>query len=392
MTTSTTPADRALIEAAVAENEECERECGAEQHWGRQMAGLRPEGEEEEEEAGAPPQPTQQPRVKKAPKKTPKTPTPKPTPEKERSFYMPVTQKLKAKEDELVEWWAANRFLYDKEEADFKRKDLKDRCIADKAEELGITFKELEKWMSTRRTQFGKTREPKKSGSGAPKEATSLQKEVAEKFSFLGRVVDLRRDELRSGSLKRKPEPTATVSRPTEVEEDLDDTPHLPDLPAPPAPPPTGRPAAKRQNSGPNPAATELLFADILAETRASREAIMAKQEEQPSDRRKLFCMGLHSLVKDWPATSYNQWEDEVDQITRRVRDRVAKKEERQRLQQHTQQLFQHLPPQPGAQVTAVSPAVDVPAVPAVPGQSAEFQEFQSTLAGLEDTLNDSAL
>ena len=92
----------------------------------------------------------------------------------------PITQMLdKTQEADLAEWWRDHPGLYDKSNDMYRRKEKKDRLIAEKAREMGVqgfNAKMLAGWMKSMRTMYGKEEKKAKGKSGAaPPILTSRQ-------------------------------------------------------------------------------------------------------------------------------------------------------------------------------------------------------------------------
>ncbi|XP_063954067.1 uncharacterized protein LOC135153830 [Lytechinus pictus] len=74
----------------------------------------------------------------------------------------------KAMEQELVEFFADNEFIYDKSKVDFKNSKKKERKYMEMAEKLGVTVADIRLWYKSQRTILGKMKTAgKKSGQKA---------------------------------------------------------------------------------------------------------------------------------------------------------------------------------------------------------------------------------
>ena len=89
------------------------------------------------------------------------------------------------KEAEIVEWLQDHPFLYDRGHPLYKNKAKKSRTMEQQAKKLGLKTEELEKWIHTKRTRFGKLTKMAKSGTGATS-LTQLDKWILKLFQFLG--------------------------------------------------------------------------------------------------------------------------------------------------------------------------------------------------------------
>ena len=82
-------------------------------------------------------------------------------------------------EEELADWWRDHLGLYDKGNEMYRRKEKKDRLIAEKAREMGVRgfdAKMLAGWMKSMRTMYDKEEKKAKGKSGAaPHILTSRQ-------------------------------------------------------------------------------------------------------------------------------------------------------------------------------------------------------------------------
>ena len=101
-----------------------------------------------------------------------------------------ITQMLNDdQEEELADCWWDHPGLYDKGNETYRRKEKKDRLIADKAREMGVRgfdAKMLAGWMKSMRTMYGKKEKKAKGKSGAaPPVLTSRQRWVVDTFHFL---------------------------------------------------------------------------------------------------------------------------------------------------------------------------------------------------------------
>ncbi|XP_050706187.1 uncharacterized protein LOC126991475 [Eriocheir sinensis] len=88
-------------------------------------------------------------------------------------------------EEDLVEWYKEQVFLYDKESKDHKNRDKKARVLEEKGRSMLPPVKggQISTWIDTHRTRFCKLTTPK-SGSGRPV-LSVREKWIFEKFSFL---------------------------------------------------------------------------------------------------------------------------------------------------------------------------------------------------------------
>ena len=91
---------------------------------------------------------------------------------------------------ELIEFFKENTYLYDVAQAKFKRKDLKDRVLTEKCEELAaknVNLKPcspetLRRWLRSQRSAYRRAA-GKKSGDGA-KQLSLSDRWMLEKYSF----------------------------------------------------------------------------------------------------------------------------------------------------------------------------------------------------------------
>lgn len=88
------------------------------------------------------------------------------------------------KEQYLVDWLQAHPMIYDKSLKDYKNKEKKLRAWRTVADDLGKTPEELQRWFTTKRTQYGKLKRGKKSGSGRV-QLTENEKFILRNFQFL---------------------------------------------------------------------------------------------------------------------------------------------------------------------------------------------------------------
>jgi hypothetical protein len=92
-------------------------------------------------------------------------------------------------EQDLVEWYRGNQFLYDKVHPEYKNAGKRKARLNEKAEEvtkdLGeeVTRESLETWFRSMRTSWGKIAQ-KKSGAGA-KKRTPKEEWILNNFGFL---------------------------------------------------------------------------------------------------------------------------------------------------------------------------------------------------------------
>ena len=91
---------------------------------------------------------------------------------------------IRRKELQIVEWLREQRLLYDKSHVDFKSREKKKRVLEEMAARLQIRVDDLKKWITTKRTQYGKLRKGKKSGSGSPN-YTENDRFILKNFAFL---------------------------------------------------------------------------------------------------------------------------------------------------------------------------------------------------------------
>ena len=91
--------------------------------------------------------------------------------------------------EELADWWRVHPGLYDKSNKAYRRKEKKDRLIADKAREMGVLgfdAKMLAGWMKSMRNMYGKEEKKAKGKSGGTSpNVTSSQRWIVETFHFL---------------------------------------------------------------------------------------------------------------------------------------------------------------------------------------------------------------
>ena len=88
------------------------------------------------------------------------------------------------KEYQIVEWLQDTPCLYDKGHPDFKSREKKKRALSEMAQKIDMTVEELTRWITTKRTQYGKLRKGKPTGTGAST-YTDNERFILKNFTFL---------------------------------------------------------------------------------------------------------------------------------------------------------------------------------------------------------------
>ncbi|KAG0710533.1 hypothetical protein GWK47_022629 [Chionoecetes opilio] len=90
-------------------------------------------------------------------------------------------------EDDLVEWFSENDSLWNTQRTAYRDKARRQRLLATKAEQLGISSEHLWTWFKSLRDMFTRL-DKKKSGDGQPT-FTEREKWIREKFKFFQRAI-----------------------------------------------------------------------------------------------------------------------------------------------------------------------------------------------------------
>merc|ERR1712121_6903 len=102
----------------------------------------------------------------------------------------------KREEGALAEWLQENDFIYNRTHEDYKNKIKKERVIAEKGRSLRPprTLQEINRWIHTRRTQFGKLLKKQEGKSGAARRReTDHERWILQTFQFFKRHIQRQR-------------------------------------------------------------------------------------------------------------------------------------------------------------------------------------------------------
>ena len=108
-----------------------------------------------------------------------------------------------SEEDDMVDWLMDNPVLYDKQMYGFRFADKKAALWKSKADQTNYTVDELQKWLASQRTVYGKVTKPAASGSEA-KTCTHRQEWVFQKFKFMHKHINRMQKTRQLGSIKMK--------------------------------------------------------------------------------------------------------------------------------------------------------------------------------------------
>ena len=102
----------------------------------------------------------------------------------------------KREEGALAEWLQENDFIYNRTHEDYKNKIKKERVITEKGRSLRPprTLQEINRWIHTRRTQFGKLLKKMEGKSGAARRReTDHERWILQTFQFFKRHIQRQR-------------------------------------------------------------------------------------------------------------------------------------------------------------------------------------------------------
>ncbi|KAF5888694.1 histone-lysine N-methyltransferase PRDM9-like, partial [Clarias magur] len=137
------------------------------------------------------------------------TPAPKAT----KKARAPALALKPEQEQEVVDWYRENEFLYNFKMADFKNREKRSRVVSEKAQQLGVTADQLTTWVKSMRDRTGKLTKKQLSGSGRLP-MTDRGKWILENFgyiqNFMKRVAEGKRK--KRGQLSQKPSSRARPS------------------------------------------------------------------------------------------------------------------------------------------------------------------------------------
>ncbi|XP_053364978.1 uncharacterized protein LOC128534537 isoform X2 [Clarias gariepinus] len=107
-----------------------------------------------------------------------------PAPELTKKARAPALTLKPEQEQEVVDWYRENEFLYNFEMADHKNREKKSRVVSEKAQQLGITVDQLTTWLKSMRDRTGKLTKKQPSGSGTLP-MTDRDKWLLENFGYI---------------------------------------------------------------------------------------------------------------------------------------------------------------------------------------------------------------